>query len=35
MRLIRRQDRERLGISLSQIESPFFAKHAVQQALGS
>lgn len=35
MRLIRRQDRERLGISLRQIESPFFAKHDVQQALGS
>ncbi|AIL63527.1 hypothetical protein [Pseudomonas alkylphenolica] len=33
MRLIRRQDREYHGISLSKIESPFFAKFEVQQAL--
>ncbi|MDD2048935.1 hypothetical protein [Pseudomonas putida] len=33
MRLIRRQDREYHGISFSKIESPFFAKSEVQQAL--
>ena len=32
MRLIRWQDRERLGISVSKIESPFFAKTKVQEA---
>lgn len=35
MRLIRRQDRERLGISLRQIEAPFFAKHDVDRDLRS
>ncbi|WP_273221524.1 hypothetical protein [Pseudomonas sp.] len=33
MRLIRRQDRERLGISFRNIESPFFAKANVERAL--
>ena len=33
MRLIRRQDRERLGISFRNIESPFFAKVNVERAL--
>ena len=33
MRLIRRQDRERLGISFRNIESPFFAKANVELAL--
>jgi len=32
MRLIRREDRERQGISFSKIESPFFAKAKVQEA---
>jgi hypothetical protein len=31
VRLIHRHDRERLGISLRNIESPFFAKSAVQE----
>lgn len=31
--LIRRQDRERLGIGFEQIESPFFAKNHVYQSL--
>ena len=35
MRLIRRQDRERLGISLNNIESPFCAKFDVERALRS
>lgn len=33
MRLFRRQDRERLGISFRNIESPFFAKANVELAL--
>ncbi|EJM51155.1 N-acetylmuramoyl-L-alanine amidase [Pseudomonas sp. GM49] len=33
MRLIRQQDRERQGIGFNQIESPFFAKSMVRQAL--
>ena len=33
MRLIRRVDRERLGISLKNIEAPFFAKFYVERAL--
>ena len=33
MRLIRRVDRERLGISLKNIEAPFFAKFYVEKAL--
>ena len=33
MRLIRRQDRERLGISFRNIESPFFAKTNIERAL--
>lgn len=33
MRLIRRQDRERLGISFRNIESPFFAKANIERAL--
>lgn len=35
MRLIRRDDRERLGIGLHRIESPFFAKSQVESALRS
>lgn len=35
MRLIRRNDRERLGIGLHRIESPFFAKYKVECALRS
>ena len=31
--LIRRQDREQLGIGFEQIESPFFAKKHVHQSL--
>ncbi|AKA23484.1 hypothetical protein [Pseudomonas chlororaphis] len=34
LRLIRRQDREREGIGFNRIESPFFARFEVQQALG-
>lgn len=33
MRLIRQQDRERQGIGFNQIESPFFAKSIVREAL--
>ncbi|MBP5078193.1 hypothetical protein HUS84_30365 [Pseudomonas chlororaphis] len=33
LRLIRRQDREREGIGFNKIESPFFARFEVQQAL--
>lgn len=32
MRLIHWQDRERRGISISKIESPFFARSKVQEA---
>lgn len=35
MRLIRRDDRERLGIGLHRIESPFFARSKVESALRS
>ena len=35
MRLIRRNDRERLGIGLHRIVSPFFAKYKVECALRS
>ncbi|SFQ80851.1 hypothetical protein SAMN03159489_05764 [Pseudomonas sp. NFPP07] len=34
LRLIRRQDREREGVGFNSIESPFFARFEVQQALG-
>ena len=35
MRLIRREDRKRLGIGLHRIESPFFAQSKVESALRS